>query len=357
MKKIVFTGGGSAGHVTPNLAIIPKLQERGWDVEYIGSLNGIEKQIIEDFGIPYHGIASGKLRRYFDLKNFKDPFRVLQGLFQAYAVLRRIKPQIVFSKGGFVSVPVIVAAWLNKIPVIIHESDMTMGLANKLSAPFAGKVCVTFPEAKQHFAADKAVHTGSPIREAVLQGDARQGRALLGFDTSKPVLLVMGGSLGSEKINKAIIGNLQALTEQFQIVHICGKGNIDKGLTDVKGYRQFEYISGELPDVFATVDLFVSRAGSNAIFEFLALRKPNVLIPLSRQASRGDQILNARSFEKMGYSRVLMEEELNKETLISAIQETYHRRHTYEANMKNSPVQDAVQTIVQLIEGTAKPSR
>lgn len=354
MKKIVFTGGGSAGHVTPNLAIIPKLRQQGWDVEYIGSLDGIEKQIIEDFGIPYHGIASGKLRRYFDLKNFKDPFKVLKGIFQAYAILRRIKPQIVFSKGGFVTVPVIVGAWLNGIPVIIHESDMTMGLANKLSAPFASKICVTFPEARKQFSADKAVHTGSPIRSEVLAGDAERGRRLCGFDATKPVLLVMGGSLGSEKINTAIRTNLRALTEQFQIVHICGKGNVDAALADTAGYKQFEYVSSELPDLFAMTDLFVSRAGSNSIFEAQALQVPHVLIPLSRAASRGDQILNARSFEKMGYSRVLMEEELTSDSLLQAIRETHQKRDTFIVNMRKSPVQDAVGSIVELIERTAK---
>lgn len=349
IKKIVFTGGGSAGHVTGNLAIIPKLRESGWEVEYIGSEAGIEKQIINDFRVSYHGIATGKLRRYFDLKNFKDPFRVIKGVWQAYAVLRRLKPQLVFSKGGFVAVPVILGAWLNRIPVIIHESDYTPGLANKISIPFATKICATFPETLKHLPSDKAVHTGSPIREEILQGSADRGRTFCGFTKSKPVMLIIGGSLGSKKINEAVRANLDALLPQFQIVHICGKGNIDPNYASVTGYRQFEYVSTELPDLFAMTDLFVSRAGSNAIFEFLALKKPHVLIPLSRAASRGDQILNAQSFEKMGYSRVLFEEDLTNESLLTAINNTHAERAKYITNMQNSNLQNTVEQIVTMI--------
>lgn len=354
IKKIVFTGGGSAGHVTGNLAIIPKMREAGWEVEYIGSQTGIEKQIIEDFGVRYHGIATGKLRRYFDLKNFKDPFRVVKGVMQAYSLLRRIKPQLVFSKGGFVAVPVILGAWLNRIPVIIHESDYTPGLANKISIPLSTKICVTFPETMKHLPADKAVHTGSPIREEVLQGSADRGRQFCGFTKGQPVLLIMGGSLGSAKINQAVRGNLDTLREQFQIVHLCGKGNVDNSLTDVQGYRQFEYVSGELPDLFAMADLFISRAGSNSIFEFLALKKPHVLIPLSRAASRGDQILNAQSFERMGYSHVLFEEDLTDETLQKAVNDTYAQRDTYIQNMQNSSLKNTVDQIVALINNVTK---
>lgn len=357
MKKIVFTGGGSAGHVTPNMAIIPKLQQAGWGVEYIGSYTGIEKQIIEAAGIRYHGIASGKLRRYFDLKNFKDPLRVIQGTFQAYRLLRKIKPDVVFSKGGFVTVPVILASKMNGIPVIIHESDMSPGLANKISTPFATKVCVTFPETVKHFAPDKVIYTGSPIREEVLRGDRKKGLDLCAFDRTKPVLLVIGGSLGSEKINQAVRANLDALLEQFQIVHICGKGHVDAAYENRRGYRQFEYLSGELPDVFAMTDLVVSRAGANSIFEFLALKKPNVLIPLSLAASRGDQILNAKSFAKQGYSKVLFEEDLSPELLLQAVRDTYAERDRYVEQMKQSELQNTVDTVVTLIDTVARRSR
>jgi UDP-N-acetylglucosamine--N-acetylmuramyl-(pentapeptide) pyrophosphoryl-undecaprenol N-acetylglucosamine transferase len=356
-KKIVLTGGGSAGHVTGNLALLPKLQAGGWDIEYIGSHDGIEREMIERVQLPYHPIAVGKLRRYFDLKNLKDPFKVVQGIFQAYNVLRRIKPDIVFSKGGFVAVPVVMGAWLNRIPVVIHESDLTPGLANKLCTPFAEKVCVTFAETLQHLDSGKALHTGSPIREDVLQGSAKRGFALTGFTPGDPVLLIIGGSLGSEKINQAIRANLDTLLEKYQIVHICGKGHLDPALEGKRRYRQFEFVSEGLSDLFAMTDLFVSRAGSNAIFEFLALKKPHVLIPLSRAASRGDQILNAKSFEKAGYSRVLFEEDLTTETLLTAIQEAQAHRSDYTAAMETSSVSDAVGTIMKLIEKHAKKRR
>ena len=350
LKKIVLTGGGSAGHVTGNIALLPELKKAGWAIEYIGSETGIERQIIADVHLPYHAISTGKLRRYFDLKNFKDPFRVIKGALQAYSILRKSKPQVVFSKGGFVAVPVILGAWLNRIPVIIHESDMTPGLANKISIPLASKVCFTFPETQKHIPADKAVYTGSPIRDEVLQGDPEKGRALCGFTTAKPVLLIIGGSLGSEKINQAVRASLDALLPQFQIIHLCGKGNIDPKLADRVGYKQFEYITTELPDIFAMIDIAVSRAGSNTIFELLALKKPHVLIPLSRAASRGDQILNADSFARMGYSKVLYEEDMTPQTLQNAVKECYNDRDRFSTNMRSSRVGDAVQTILQLIE-------
>ncbi|MFD2169311.1 undecaprenyldiphospho-muramoylpentapeptide beta-N-acetylglucosaminyltransferase [Tumebacillus lipolyticus] len=354
MKKLVLTGGGSAGHVTGNLALLSTLKQAGWEIEYIGSKDGIESTIIAETGLPYHSIAVGKLRRYFDLKNFKDPFRVLQGTFQAFRLLRKIKPKAVFSKGGFVAVPVVIAAWINRIPVVIHESDLTPGLANKLSVPFANKVCVTFPETVQHLDRQKANHTGSPIRSEILRGSAEAGRAFCGFTTDKPIILAMGGSLGSVAINNALRQNLDALLQQFQIVHLCGKDNLDPRLEGLSGYRQFEYVSHELPDLFAMTDLFISRAGSNAIFEFLALKKPNLLIPLTRAQSRGDQILNARSFEKQGYSHVLFEEDLTSASLLAAVRETHDNRERYIAAMEQSTSGHAVEQIVSLIQQVAK---
>ncbi|WP_248926602.1 undecaprenyldiphospho-muramoylpentapeptide beta-N-acetylglucosaminyltransferase [Paenibacillus hamazuiensis] len=350
MKKIVFTGGGSAGHVTPNLALMARLKQLGWEMEYIGSKDGIEKGIVDHEGIRFHHIASGKLRRYFDLKNFKDPFRVIQGVGQAYRLLRRIKPHIVFSKGGFVSVPVILAAWLNRIPVIIHESDFTPGLANKISMPFATKICVTFPETLRHIKGGKAVCTGLPIRERILEGKALNGYTLCDFHRQKPVLFIMGGSLGAQAINNAVRGALDALLERYQIVHICGKGNVDKALEGRRGYKQFEYVQEELPDLMAMADIVVSRAGSTSIFEFLALQKPMLLIPLTRQASRGDQILNAESFQKIGYARVLYEEKLTPETLLSELAAAYENRELTKAQMAASRHSSGTDTIVDLIE-------
>lgn len=349
MKRIVLTGGGTAGHVTPNMALIPKLKEAGYDVQYIGSYEGIEKKLIEEMQIPYHGIASGKLRRYFDLKNFSDPFRVVKGYSEARQLMKALKPDIVFSKGGFVSVPVVLAAKAKKIPCIIHESDMTPGLANKIAIPSATKVCCNFPETIEHLPEGKAVLTGSPIREELFTGDKQEALDSLGFTKDKPTLMVIGGSLGSVAINNAIRKNVDALLENFQIIHCCGKDHLDESLEGRAGYRQFEYVKKELASYLALADVVVSRAGANAICELLALRKPNVLIPLSAAASRGDQILNAASFEKSGYSKVIQEEDVTDEALIAAVNEVYENRETYIAAMNQSELANPIETIMNLI--------
>lgn len=350
MKRIILTGGGTAGHVTPNIALIPRLKELGFDIQYIGSYQGIEKELIEPFGIPYHGISSGKLRRYFSVQNFTDPFRVLKGLGEARKLIRDLQPDIIFSKGGFVSVPVVMAGKQNKVPVIIHESDMTPGLANKLALPSATKVCCNFPETLENLPKDKAVLTGSPIRQELLTGNKIAAMDLCGFTSDKPVILVIGGSLGAVAVNNAVRNALPQLLESFQIVHLCGKGKVDESLIGTKGYTQFEYIKNELRDIFALADIVISRAGANAICELLALRKPNILIPLSANASRGDQILNARSFERQGFSIVLEEEEVTKDTLLDAVHKLYENRNTYTEAMCNSGQQDSINTIINLIE-------
>ena len=354
MKRIILTGGGTAGHVTPNIALIPKLRELGYDIQYIGSYNGIEKELIEPFGIPYHGISSGKLRRYFSLQNFTDPFRVIKGFGEARKLIKGLKPDVIFSKGGFVSVPVVLAGKRCKVPVIIHESDMTPGLANKLAIPSAVKVCCNFPETLDALPEGKAVLTGSPIRQELLTGDKDAARKMCGFTDEKPVILVIGGSLGSVAVNDAVRSVLPELLQSFQVVHLCGKGKVDESLKGLQGYAQFEYIKDELKDLFALTDLVISRAGANAICELLALHKPNLLIPLSANASRGDQILNARSFERQGYSVVLEEEELNHDVLLDAIMNLYQNRETYIQTMKNSPQQNSIDTIIDLIEAAAR---
>jgi UDP-N-acetylglucosamine--N-acetylmuramyl-(pentapeptide) pyrophosphoryl-undecaprenol N-acetylglucosamine transferase len=349
LKSIVFTGGGSAGHVTPNLALIARLKEQGWSVDYVGSADGIERKITEEAGIRFHPISSGKLRRYFDLQNFKDPFKVIKGVADAYRVIRKLKPNAVFSKGGFVSVPVVFAAWMNRVPVLIHESDMTPGLANKLSFPFASKVCVTFPETVRQFSGDKAECTGLPIRDEMLRGSAAKGLSLCDFHKLKPVLFIMGGSLGSRVINGAVRGGLERLLEQFQIVHLCGKGNLDPALSSVRGYRQFEYVTTGLPDLLAMADVVVSRSGSTSIFEFLYLRKPMLLVPLSKNASRGDQILNAESFRSQGYCEVLEEERMTADILREQVSRLYERRGEYVERMKGHSNQDSITSIIELI--------
>lgn len=348
--KIIMTGGGSAGHVTPNLALIPKLKMLGYEIEYIGTKDGIERKIIEDENIKYYPISSGKLRRYFDMKNFSDPLKVIKGLFEAKKIIKTQKPDIVFSKGGFVSVPVVLAAYLNKVPVIAHECDITPGLANKLAAPYCTKVCVTFPEALNEIKNGKGVVTGNPIRRELFQGSKLKANEICGFKNNKPVVMVVGGSLGAKGINEAVRSKLEKLLVEYNIIHICGKDNIDKSLEHKNGYKQFEYVKDELPHLLAGAELVVSRAGANSIFEFLALRKPNLLIPLSAKASRGDQILNARSFEKSGYSMVIQDEDLTPENLEIKINELYKDRHKYIKNMNYSNTEKSIDLIVDLIE-------
>ncbi len=349
-KKIVLTGGGTAGHVTPNIALLPKLKDMGYDVSYIGSYDGIEKRLISDFDLPYYGIATGKFRRYFDLKNLTDPFRVLKGYSEAKKHLQIIKPDVVFSKGGFVSVPVVRAAAALKIPCIIHESDMTPGLANKLCIPIARKVCCNFPETVTMIKGDKAVLTGSPIREELTRGDKIAALDLCGFTANKPVIMIIGGSLGAASINKVLRDALPQLLEDFQIVHICGKDKVDNMLLDTKGYKQFEYVKSELKDLLAIADLVVSRAGANSICELLALKKPNLLIPLSAGSSRGDQILNARSFETQGFSMVIDDDDLSEDLLVDKIHELYFTRQTFIESMNKSNQLNSIQTITNLIE-------
>lgn len=350
MKHIVLTGGGTAGHVTPNIALIPRLKELGYQISYIGSYEGIEKKLIEELGIPYYGISSGKLRRYFDLKNFSDPFRVLKGFGQARKLLKELKPDVVFSKGGFVTVPVVIATKKCRIPAIIHESDMTPGLANKLCLSSAAKICCNFPETVNSLPKDKAVLTGTPIRQELMDGDKETAREFCGFTDEKPVLMVIGGSLGAASVNENIRKILPKLLKDFQVIHLCGKGKTDESLKSTEGYVQFEYIREELPDLFALADIVISRAGANAICELNALKKPNLLIPLSANASRGDQILNARSFERQGFSMVMEEEEITEQSLLEAVHKLYANRQTYINAMSDSRHMDSIHQITSIIE-------
>ncbi|MCR4834106.1 MAG: undecaprenyldiphospho-muramoylpentapeptide beta-N-acetylglucosaminyltransferase [Butyrivibrio sp.] len=350
-KKIVLTGGGSAGHVTPNIALIPALKEKGYEIYYIGSYNGIEKKLIADYGIPYYGIATGKLRRYFDPKNFSDPFRVIKGFGEAKKILKEIQPDIVFSKGGFVSVPVVKAAKACKIPFVLHESDMTPGLANKLCLPGATKVCCNFPETIEKLPAEKAVLTGTPIREELMRGSAEAGKKLCGFTDDKPVLMVIGGSLGAQSVNETVRYALPRLLPTFNVVHLCGKEKMDNLKLSVPGYKQFEYVKEDLKDIFAMADVVVSRAGANSICELLALRKPNILIPLSTKSSRGDQILNAESFKKQGFSIVIDNEELDEDILVESVFDMFENKEKFIDNMVKNSQESATNTIVDVIEG------
>lgn len=357
MKKIILTGGGTAGHVTPNIAMLPELKRLGYDILYVGSKNGIEKELIEKEGIPYKGIQTGKLRRYIDLKNLTDPFRIIRGYEEARAIFRKYKPDIVFSKGGYVSVPVVFAASIQHIPVISHESDMTPGLANRITMPVSRKICCNFPETLKYLPEGKGVLSGSPIRKELLTGSREEGLRKAGFDGTRPVMLVIGGSLGAVRVNTAVRSALPELLEKYDIIHICGKNNIDESLKNTRGYKQYGYVSEQLKDLFAAADIFISRAGANAICEILALHKPNLLIPLGAEASRGDQLLNAESFEKQGYSMVLTEDKLTEESLLKSIEDLWNNRETYIENMKKSSQGDGIKVITELIEKLVKEKK
>ena len=345
--KIIMTGGGTAGHVTPNLALVPKLKEKDFEIKYIGSYDGIEKEIIGDAGIPYFAISSGKLRRYFDMKNFSDPFKVMKGVIQANKILSKEKPDVIFSKGGFVAVPVVIAASMKKIPVVSHESDLTPGLANKLSAPFCDKLCVTFR--------GKGELTGTPIREEILKGNRLIGKEICKFKQDKEVILVIGGSLGAKNINDEVRYHINDILKNFNVIHICGKGNLDKSLNGLEGYKQFEYVKEDLPHLLKYADFIISRAGANVIFELLALKKPTLLIPLSKKSSRGDQILNAKSFAKEGYSLVLDEDEMiEKHNLMERLSELKSRKNEFIKNMNNSQMKSGVDAIINVIMSSIK---
>ncbi|MDR0841284.1 MAG: undecaprenyldiphospho-muramoylpentapeptide beta-N-acetylglucosaminyltransferase [Christensenellaceae bacterium] len=351
-KTILLTGGGSAGHVTPNLALIPKLQTQGFSIHYVGTAEGIERALVEGRqGVTYHAVSAGKLRRYFSLKNFADPFRVLRGIWQARRVIREVQPDVVFSKGGYVSVPVVLAA-RGKAPIVTHESDYTPGLANKISARFATKICVTFEDTLR-YTGDKGVYTGTPIRPELYEGDARRGRAFAGFSSGKPVLLVMGGSQGAQAVNEALRKALPALTPTFDIIHLCGKGKVDAAYSSA-AYIQYEYISAELPDLLQAADIVLSRAGANSVFEFLALAKPALLVPLPLSASRGDQILNAGYFSRRGYALTLAQEEMTPQKLADTLLSLYENRLAFISAMQADTRADGTDEVLDVICGFVK---
>ena len=351
-KIIVLTGGGTAGHVTPNLALLPYLKEAGYKVYYFGSKNGIEKKLIADYEIPYFGISTGKLRRYFDVKNFSDPFRVIHGYREARKILKNIKPDVVFSKGGFVSVPVVRAARSLHIPCIIHESDMTPGLANKLCFSSASKICCNFPETLSKLPKGKAVLSGTPIRDEIFTGNREKGLALCGFTPDLPVIMIMGGSQGALAVNEAVRAHLDELLQDFQIIHLCGAGKLDESLQDRKGYKQFEYVKEDLRHLFAATDLIISRSGANAICEILALKIPNILVPLA-VGSRGDQVLNAESFVSQGFSVLVPTDELNAR-IVDTVHQVYKDRAKYKEAMEKSSQGSAIPVIMDLIKNAGK---
>ena len=349
MKRIVLTGGGTAGHVTPHLALLPHLLESGYDVVYIGSHNGIEKDMMALPGVTYYSVNTGKLRRYADAKNLTDPFRVLGGAVSSYKLIRKLKPSVCFSKGGFVSVPVVFGAWLNRVPVLCHESDLTLGLANRIAARFAKKVATTFPECASMLG-KKGVLTGTPLRPALFQGTREKGLAMAGFPGEKPVLLMMGGSSGAQSVNAVLREALPRLTKELDVLHLCGRGNLAPELNGTPGYWQAEFLSDDLADALACADMVLSRAGANALCEFQALGLPMLLVPYPKGAGRGDQILNAHSYEQRGLAHVLYQENLTADTLVSAIHRLRGDLPRMRAALKAAPPADGTQAVLDLIE-------
>lgn len=349
MKHVLFTGGGSAGHVMPNIALIEQLTEQGWRVSYVGSYTGIERRLIEAAGVPYTSIATGKLRRYWSWQNLVDPFLIVLGCLQALMICLRVRPDVVFSKGGFVAVPVVFAAWLCRVPVVCHESDVTPGLATRLCIPLANTVCVNFAATERFIDPRKSLLTGTPLRQMLLDGNRERGLNWLGFNNEQPVLLVFCGSLGATQINHVVRQALPKLIPHLQVAHVVGEGQLSDRHRGIEGYRQLEFIGAEFGDVLMAADVVVSRAGANSIYELIALRRPHLLIPLPLSASRGDQLENARSFVKAGMSRMLLQEELNPESLTNAVLTVMSERVDIVMAQEQFDVRDSAALILSTI--------
>lgn len=345
--KVVFAGGGTAGHVLPTIPIMRALRQQGAELAFIGGASGLEQGYLADEPVPYFGIASGKLRRYFSWRNLADAFAVLRGVWQSYWLLGRLKPTVIFSKGGYVSFPVVLAGWLRRIPVVGHESDFSPGLANRLAIPFLSVMCTSFPSRRPAGLRGELLHSGNPLRPELLAGSAHQGRALVQAPSDRPLVLVTGGSLGAQALNRVARAAAPRLVELCWLVHVCGPGKTVA--MKVPGYRQLEYVSQGWGDLLAAADLVVSRAGANALFELLALGKPNILIPLPLAASRGDQIENAVFAEREGYSRVIPEQALNEEVLIAAVRAQLAEAEDWRRRLAGFQAPPAVDRIVAAI--------
>lgn len=333
----MFTGGGSGGHVTLNLNLIPLFQKNGWQIVYVGSETGIEKELIAKIeGVKYYAIKTGKLRRYFSWQNLKDMFKIPVGVCQAAAIIHKEKPDIIFSKGGFVSFPVVVGGFLNHRKIFMHESDLTPGLANKMSLPFVSKFFTTFIDTVKYVRTpQKVCYIGPVLSDRLKNGDKNKALLMCNFNTEKPIVMFVGGSLGAQSLNKAVLQNIDALLQKFQIIHICGKGQ--KTDLERQGYAQFEFVDKEFKDLLAATDIVVTRSGSNAIFEFWSLNIPMLLVPLPSNASRGEQTSNAQNFQSKGFAEILLDKDLAQNGLLLAqIDKMYQNLGTYRNNIKNS---------------------
>tara|TARA_B100000315_G_scaffold236949_1_gene253275 strand:+ start:3960 stop:5036 length:1077 start_codon:yes stop_codon:yes gene_type:complete len=348
VSRILFTGGGSAGHVIPALPVVRACLDRGDTVDFIGSHSGLEQRLVEGMGVRYHGITTGKLRRYFSVANLVDAFRVLGGCWQAFRMLGRISPDVVFSKGGFVSFPVVIAAWLRRIPVVAHESDYSPGLANRLSMPFIEVLCTNFLETCPARFKGRVVHSGTPVRRELMEGSAVRARERLGVPPDRGVLVVTGGSLGADALNAVVREALDALLKGFDVVHVCGEGKAT-GLKQ-RGYHEFEYVGEGWGDLLAAADVVVSRAGANALFELLTLAKPMLLVPLPARASRGDQIENAEFARVHGYAEVIAESELDAASLCECVEKIFRARPDWLRSLERFERPQAEVRLVQVLD-------
>jgi UDP-N-acetylglucosamine--N-acetylmuramyl-(pentapeptide) pyrophosphoryl-undecaprenol N-acetylglucosamine transferase len=349
-KKLILTGGGTAGHILPNLALLPYLEKQGFEALYFGSKSSMDQSIVSTMSkVPFIGISSGKLRRYFDFRNFIDFFFILLGFIQSILWLHKIKPALVFAKGGFVSVPVVWAAWCLKIPVLLHESDISPGLANRLMMPFSKCICLSFPQTLSQIPSSKARLTGIPVRSFLLNGDAKKGRELCNFDQSKPILMIMGGSQGSMVLDRLVWEKLEVLLESYQILHLGRKQQENHQIPQAKGYKFFEFVSQDLGHLYACADIMVSRSGANTLFEILQLKKPALLIPLPRSVSRGEQIANAQAFHELACGEILQQEDLTIEKVMELCEQLYKYRRQYVVNMEKWSSRQAAEKIMELI--------
>jgi len=349
---LAVTGGGTGGHVFPNVAVIEELRRRGERrVIWIGDRGGPEREAALRLEVPYYGIRTGKLRRYLSLRNLWDLFSVAAGFFGALRVLARNRPRVLFSKGGFVSVPPSFAARVLRIPVVTHESDTIPGLATRMIARAAAVVCVSFPGTAAFFPAGRAVHTGNPVRALIRDGDPGRGRSWLGVAPRAPMVLVLGGSQGSSSLNRAVRELAGGGDLPFVLVHQCGRGNLG-GLQAGERYLPYEFFGREMGDVLAAADLVVSRAGAGALSEIACAGKPAVLVPLPRSASRGEQIANARFFADSGAALVLPDEQLGAGALKRLIQQLLSDRGALEemgARARSLYVDRAESAIAELL--------
>lgn len=360
VSSLVLTGGGTAGHVWPNFALFDSLNSPlshefkagNLQVHYFGSHTGLERELVTKT-MPswnYHSIATGKFRRYVSLKNFFDPFRVLLGFWQSFWLLRKIKPFVVFSKGGFVSAPVVWAAWLNGIPVVIHESDATPALATKLTMPFARKILFAFPESIHHlpkFFQKKAYEVGLPLRASLFGLSNEQGRAYFQFHNDKKVVLIFGGSLGAKVINENISHVLPELCTRYNIIHITGKNRIPHSTHP--DYRQFEFLKDDMKFAYAAANLAVCRAGASSIFELLNARIPMILIPLGLAASRGDQIINAQIFVRKGWAESYEENQFKGDTILKIIENSFKVLDKKKGVLIEAAINDSADKVASML--------